>query len=109
MTLKVHIAPVFIVPVLALLGLGMQPGICCNQDALCRSLYGPGLRSAIVILEKTRDGGLAGDVADLATADPVSDSDGNAFRAELRFFRYIDAVKVLIRCLATFVRILPDG
>ena len=75
------ITPVFVVTVLALLALGMQPGIQRQNNLFGRFLHRPSLGGAIVIRDKTGDGRLAGDMADSAAADAVGHGDSHAFGA----------------------------
>ena len=102
------VALVFVVEELASPGLGVQPGVRRRQHALRRRLHRPGFRGAVVVGQKAFDGGLAGDLADVAAADAVGQDDGDALHAEQRLFRNQDAVKILIGLLATLIGMLPD-
>ena len=77
------IASVAVIAVLALPGLGMKPGIGCEQHPLGGLFHRPAFRSGKVVAEETRDGGLAGNLADIAGADAVGDGNGDAFGDQL--------------------------
>ena len=64
-------------------GLGMKPGIGCEQHPLGGLFHRPAFRSGKVVAEETRDGGLAGNLADIAGADAVGDGNGDAFGDQL--------------------------
>lgn len=104
---RAHIATVLVVAVLAMLGLRMQPGVGCIQNPLGRGLDRPGVRGAVVVLQKTGNCVLAGHLADRAAADAVGQRQRNALCGELWLVRNVGAMKVLIDLLAPFLRTLP--
>src|SRR5690606_6695818 len=103
------VAALTVVTVLALAGLGVQPGAGGGQHALGRLAHRPGLRRAVVSLQEPADRDLAGNMADAAGADAIGQGQGNALHRQLRLARHPRPVKVLIERLAPPVRSLTEG
>ena len=103
-----NVAAVLVIGVAASPRLRMQPGIRRRDDPLGRRLHRPGFRGAVIVGEKALHGRLAGDLADIAGADPVRQHDRDALQAEQRLLRDQDAMKILIDLLAALVGMLPD-
>ena len=103
------IALVPVVAMLALPGLGMEPGVGGGQHALGGFLHRPGFRGAVVVRQKARHRRFAGDVADLAAADAIGQGNGDALGAQLRFRRNVGAVEILVARLAAALGVLPQA
>ena len=84
---RADVALVFVVEILALPRLRVQPGIGRRNDALRRRFDRPGFRRAVIVGQEAFDGGFAGDLADVAAADAVGQDDGDALQAQQRLFR----------------------
>src|SRR6185503_15465625 len=99
---------VLVVGISAAPGLRMQPRIGRSDHALRRHCYRPGFGRAVIVGEKPLGGRLARDVADLAAADPIGESDRDALQGQKRLVRNHGAVEVLIDLLAPLIAVLPD-
>lgn len=77
------ITTVPVVPELAATGLGMKPGIGGQDHPAGRLFYRPGIGGAVVILQETGDGSLAGFLTDIAGADAVRQGHGNPLGRQL--------------------------
>ena len=89
-------------------GLRVQPGIGGIQHPLRRGFHRPGFRGGVIIFQKPAHGGFAGDMADIAAADPVGESRHGTLRAEQRFARDLDTGKILIDGFAPLDRALAE-
>src|SRR5690606_9411897 len=104
-----HVTAITVVAVLALPGLGMQPGIDRHQHTLRRGLYRPGLRGAEIVGEEPFDAGFTGDLADRAATDTVGQGDGNTLGGALRLGGQAGTVEILVDGFATLVGVLAGG
>src|SRR5215475_15460572 len=93
---RADVTPVLVVGVAAPPGLRVQPGVRGGYHALRRGFDRPRFRRAVIVGEKSLDGRLARDLADLAGADPVRQHDRDALEAQQRLFWDQDSMKILI-------------
>jgi len=103
-----HVPALLVIAKLAALGLRIQPGIERAQHPQRGCFDRPGFGGAVIIGKKAAYGGFAGDVTDIAAADPVRHRNADTLGAALRLLRQTGAKKILIKRFSALGGILPD-
>src|SRR5262249_40165340 len=99
-------AAVPVVAVLTLVRARGKRGVRRIEHALDRFFHGPGLRRAVIVVEKAHDREFRRHLAHLARTDAVGERDCDSLGRELRLRWRAEAVEVLVDRLASLVRIL---
>ena len=86
--------------------LAVKPGITGLNNPLRRFTHTPYIRGAVIIFKETFNGCGAGNLADIAAADAIGQSNSDTFALFLQIIGKAGAVKILINGFASGAGIL---